>query len=128
MSFLSCKNGPSGGASGMTPTTLFEAGGTTLLSQRYTITAKHSALLFAGGGGIGGSSPQKAYPYPYIVSGNGTVEELYNKPGASGDAYARGVLYLIKDYDVGTVIGIKNGHSSTATYSRSCYCAIIGFD
>ena len=128
MSFLSCKNGPSGGSSGGTPTTLFEAFGTTLLSQTYTITAKHSALLFVGGGGIGGSSPQKAYPYPYIVSGNGTVEELYNKCGASGDAYARGVLYLIKDYDVGTVIGIKNGYSSAATYSRSCGCAIIGFD
>lgn len=97
-------------------------------SQTYTISSKHKLLIFVGGGGIGGSSPQKAYPYPYIVSGNGTVEELYNVAGASGDAYARGVLYLIKDYDVGTIIGFKNGYAQTAVYFRSCNGSIIAFD
>lgn len=126
MALFPCNVG--GGGTAMTPDILFTAGGTTMPSQTYTISSKHKLLVFVGGGGIGGSSPQKAYPYPYIVSGNGTVEQLYNIAGSSGDAYARGVLYLIKDYDVGTIIGFKNGYSQAATYFRSCNGSIIAFD
>lgn len=126
MAWYECLYG--GGGGDLEPNVLFTGSANAGLNTTYTIEKKYKLLFFVGGGGIGGSSPIRAYPYPTIQSGNGQIVELFNMSGQSGDAYARGVLYLIKDYDIGTVIKINNNGGSGSTYWRSCNASIIAFD